>query len=89
MQTKSAYLNPLTLLELYWAERSNTPIICVRLQGDDYDFNLVARLLGDLKGTLERELHAVDQVMEGPIHGSEGPSHVSEGPSQAWSVGSC
>ena len=33
VQTNGAYLNPMTLLELYWAVRRGTPIVCVRLQG--------------------------------------------------------
>ena len=41
LQTHSAYTDALTLLELYWAIRQKKTIICLRLQGQPYDFGEV------------------------------------------------
>ena len=41
LQTHSAYTDALTLLELYWAVRQKKTIICLRLQGQPYDFGEV------------------------------------------------
>ena len=53
IQTNAAYLSPMTLLELYWAERTHTPIVCVRLQGERYDFGLVKETLDGLEAGLQ------------------------------------
>ena len=45
LQTHSAYTDALTLLELYWAIRQKKTIICLRLQGQPYDFGEVLSLI--------------------------------------------
>lgn len=58
IQTEGAYSNPLTLFELYWAERMRKPIVCVRLGTEAYDFASVAAMLADLEAHLRERTPA-------------------------------
>ena len=41
LQTNRVFSDPLSLLEVYWATRKQLPIVCLRLEGSDYDFEKV------------------------------------------------
>lgn len=52
LQTARCYTNPVTLLELYWAARQQKPTICLRLEGQPYDFEGVRPFLTSLEANL-------------------------------------
>ena len=54
LQTRSAFSNALTLLQLYWAWRQQKPIICLRLKESPYDFAEMHRFLDHLETNLAR-----------------------------------
>ena len=52
LQTARVFSDPLSLLEVYWATRKQLPIVCLRLEGGDYDFEKVSVFLKDLEANL-------------------------------------
>ena len=52
LQTAGVFTHPISLLEMYCATRRGLPIVCLRLEGGSYEFEMARPFLQDLESNL-------------------------------------